>query len=807
MAIGALLQTEAGTRNGDNYRITIYQDGFVGTVTSFTAAVPIFELDYQPSTDDIAGNLSPSVCSIYAMNESGSLNTFINNFLDYQESNQYTVLIERDSGSGYYDYWRGILIQDTFQSEDRSGNVVQVFRAVDGLAALKFVDYEFFNSVTTEPGNTPIKDMILNCLTSGITTDLWGASDSYLITSVDWWEDSQTYGALTDPLVTQVSDNRSFLDLKLRDDGLAEIEFQSCFDVLQQLARVYLANVYMADGAYIFEQIPLRENQTVKQVRYSKSGTLLGATIPNKALTISKNLDSARLAGNIYDQFPALKRVEVEMAAYGSGFDNLITLDASIYTDNQTKEFGFFDKDIGNIIGFGVFAQRLQLNVDFKVAADWAYTTGDIVKYSGSALKGWVGIRPTCNCQIKLNDVASTTDYYWNGSSWVTTPTGFTLRGADVLAYVTASVSSNLSYRPTDNVTLNITTTNLPVTGNVDITLNTFRWEYYSAISPPTWTQFLATDPDVTNESGTVELQLSTKFSRGSTVRLFAIDNSDTKIEAAETLKYPDLQLRDGSVGTGCIFIFDGSNYVRGINWRIANGSEDIALGALIAKQRLEIQRSVQERYSGRVLYGLGYNYSIVFDGKVWRPMNYSFSAYYNEVNGTWVSIGVVPETVSNPTEKNPVLGNYAPNATIFGKYGGGFRIAGNSLAENLLNNIWYDDGEELGGSSTSFFMQKGQRNNYLDIKASNGTTSSADISDTIIKFRWTGSDGTHDLEIPDAADMDGGLLEIILDNTFSASTNVDIIPATGNIQGSTSKTINGANTRIVIRAINGNWF
>jgi len=222
--------------------------------------------------------------------------------LEYQQSNQYLVLVERDTGAGYYDYWRGILLQDQIQIIDQSNPTVVQFTALDGLAYLQTVKYDFNNTEnTTEPLHTKVIDIIRNALSKGISTDFWGVSDSYLVTSVNWWEDDQTYGLLLDPLDTQLFDIRAWVKRVDRNDNFLELEFLSCFEVLTQIAKTYLSRIYMANGHYVFEQIPLRATQNVKQVFYDKSGTQLTAGLINLGQTISPAVYGARLAKNVFN--------------------------------------------------------------------------------------------------------------------------------------------------------------------------------------------------------------------------------------------------------------------------------------------------------------------------------------------------------------------------------------------------------------------------------------------------------------------------------------------------------------------------
>jgi len=807
MAYGALLQADGGNLSGDNYRITIYENAFAGSVITATLEASLFDLRYQPTTDDISSRLCPSVLDFYIIQDSQSIEDIIADVLEYQQSNQYLVLVERDTGAGYYDYWRGILLQDQIQIIDQSNPTVIQFTALDGLAYLQTVKYDFNNTEnTTEPLHTKVIDIIRNALSKGISTDFWGSSDNYLVTSVNWWEDDQTYGLLLDPLDTQLFDIRAWVKRVDRNDNFLELEFLSCFEVLTQIAKTYLSRIYMANGHYVFEQIPLRSTQNVKQVFYDKSGTQLTAGLINLGQTISQDVDGARLAKNVFNYFPALKSVSVEMDAYGSNFENLASLPTIGYTASTVKEYGYFDQSIGNIIAVGNVVQSFVINSDFNVSVDYDYSASDVISYGPSAVLGYVGIRPIFTCQIKLNDLNSATDYYFDGSNWVTSVTSFIIIGASKLINVPVLNSGTIRLRPADNVTQRIQTPPIPATGNVTVTMSTYRLQKLTAL-PNTYTSitpFSVVNPS--NWLGQIDFTLSTFFDRGNTVRIITIENSNANIADNQIYDYGKLEIRDGSLQTGSIIIEPtAGNFEACNNWRIGNGTEDIALGALLVKQRLEIQKQVIQRYDGTVMTGLGYMYAIVFDSTLWIATNYSFNAGSNRVNGSWYKIGVTTEGTNVATERNPILTNFAIGSNGFFKFAGVNTLGNLNFGPNIFGGLVLDDGQIV--SPQPYLMATGQRNNYVLVDASAGSSNSLDVDSTIVLYTWSGGNGAHDTEIPDPSTMDGGLIELRLDGSFTTGDNISVTPAAGLIRGAAELEINGANSVVFLRALNGNWY
>ncbi len=809
MAYTTILTCEGDSISGNSYRITIQSD--VSATTPFTAtlAVPIANLTYKPEVDDLAGALIPSVLDFYVErdpNDGTALDNFIDEIIEYQQDNAYLVLVEQDLGSGYQPYWRGILLQDELQQADSFTQTI-TFSAIDGLSYLKSKDYDPANTVTSsEPEYSPIKDVILNALQQGISTDFWGAGEEYLYTSVDWWEDSQSYSATGEPLETQVFDVRAFLKLTERGDGLFELDVQSCYDVLEAFARAYFCRVYMAGGAYRFEQIPLRENDSVKQNIYDKAGVRLSGGVKNVTVSLDQTRGAARLAGNTFQRFPALKLVEVVLKPYSSTFDNLITLDADDYSDTSTKGFGYFNQNIQNVIAIGNVSQSFILDFNFKCAALWQYEDANVVD-NNNAVLGYIGMRPTCRVKVELSDINSSDVWYWDGQQWTLTVSTFRVNGGDISRLVDPTVDGTLSYKPSDSRTFSTATGNLPATGTLSVTLDDFKWRGWDTLTTVSDIALIGGGSyGIENPSGQVEMTFATKYDRGSTVRSMSLTNSDTKIADRLVYTYPEIRVSDGAVQTGCIMIDTVDGLASATAWRVANESTSLALGALLAQQRLELQRSVLEQYSGQVNCPNGYDIGLSFDGKIWIPSDYQFDFYNEYVNATWNKLGRESEG-NTAGEQSPELGAFNSATLALMRAQSSFQVAGLPQAENVLMGIEYVKSENLMVETTPKLLSSGQRNNYEAITTEPSGSTLSTVTSTVHLFEWSGGGGTHIHAIPDADDMDGAMLEFITDDSFTGSETVEITPAAGTIKGASQFEITSPNTRYVFRAIRGNWY
>ena len=448
----------------------------------------------------------------------------------------------------------------------------------------------------------------------------------------------------------------------------------------------------------------------------------------------------------------------------------------------------------------------LHIYSNFPISFDYEFTNSEIVKWGSQAPFGFVIVRPKVRVKIALDDISTTDVYYWTGTTWSTTLTTITVNGSERTERLSVLAAGRaIKYRPADSIPIILQTSNIPVAGTLTITLDQVGYEICTAL-PNTFTAISTADTDLTNLTGVVELTLKTKFDRADTIRIISTNSNDADIGDSQILELGEIKIGDGSLQTGCIFIDGGSNISRASSWNIGNGSEGKVLGELLTFERLNVQALPLETYNGGVLTDLGYQFAIIFDTLVWVPQEYELNGRTGEVNGTWVRLGTAaPNSTGN--EINPATNFFLGGQNSDTGYGN-FKRAGGLLFGNSINgSTVYDVDLNLNAVPIPQFMASGQRNNYQQITAEATGSDTLTANNCVVLLTWSGTDGTFTLNIPDADEMDGARLEVILDNTFTASRNVDITPAAGNIQGETSLTINDDSTKVQLRAVNGNWY
>lgn len=90
------------------------------------------------------------------------------------------------------------------------------------------------------------------------------------------------------------------------------------------------------------------------------------------------------------------------------------------------------------------------------------------------------------------------------------------------------------------------------------------------------------------------------------------------------------------------------------------------------------------------------------------------------------------------------------------------------------------------------------------------GSSDTLDSSAHVVFAKWSGGDGTFELTFPEIDDsIIGQQIEIVMDENFTASTEIDILPSgSDTIKGESSESINGGtDTRFFYRATSTGWY
>lgn len=247
MALSDRLHFSFRDLNGTYYKVAVKYNG--ATSIEVTGAGEGFMLEYTPVTNTLFSGLIPSAADIFFIDDSSDVTDFLTEILEHQQDDYWLEITKSTDDITYTPYWRGILLQDQIEEIEASKPRVVKLTALDGLSLLQTKDYDDANVISTEPARTKINDIIRKSLQKGLTNDLWAASDDYFITTVNWWDSSQTYGATTDPLETLFLDAIVFQIYTDAANNQIAISYRSAYYVLNELCRAFGARLYMSEGA------------------------------------------------------------------------------------------------------------------------------------------------------------------------------------------------------------------------------------------------------------------------------------------------------------------------------------------------------------------------------------------------------------------------------------------------------------------------------------------------------------------------------------------------------------------------------
>ena len=820
MALGNRAQWEFRNRLNEDFRITIKEEGYTSTTLEPIAQGEGFILNYRPVADDIANPLSPSAAEIYIINNSSAIDTLIYDIVQKQQTDFYVLIEKALTPGNYTPFWRGVILQDEIYEQDSpKPNVVQI-TATDGLAKLKNIDYDEVNSSAGGagyPANTPFITILGTCLEDALPKELWGTSDAYLVTSVDFWETDQTYSASTDPLADLIIDVRGFRDVQERQkaelfNGLygpavLDIEYLSKKEVLEQLGYLFVSRIYQADGAWYFEQILLRQGATTKRMTYTKALTSSTYTNASTFTLIDQTSNKARRSGNNFTYLPALRRAEVEQRTFSSDYNNLLELDASSVSNSANRVFGLFSAQFFNAaVGTGQISQAFFFEFNFTNVLERiniAPNSTDAFGYGGVSGNTWRSrIRCKLDVTITVTAIATGTVYYWDGTAWTTSSSTYTIYSnyTDKLLNPTGGSSqTHQVFYGQFGSGLVINTAYIPATGVLEVTLDNLGFEYYagdvSSANMPSWNTLSPTDYQ--NLGGRITMRSKTLLDEGETQLLVSVENPNTDVADYEVYRYPTLFIADKGIQSGLI-LYDNRTTVEACDtWEFGTNGEDITLPGLMIQKRLQLQSEPILKYEGNVIFTQSYNEGILFDSIRFVPHEWSFLAQSAEINGTWFQVGIYA-TAANPNEDFSFGGTQSMVSARTGQTPSNVQEL-----QRRIQGIEFDEDTNVGTTLVNFRLgsEVYKATIVIDASASGSSTLGTDVY--WIKLSWSGGNGTYVLNMN--ALIEGQEYKIYADSTITASTIVALTPDTENINGSSEYNIDGVGIYHVV-AIDGEW-
>jgi hypothetical protein len=291
---------------GSVFNVEIWDDEFVGESTPIKLADYGYNIRYTNENGERYTAVIGSECEVGVYITDVTVEGLITDLTTSQEG-RFTIRITRGVGAALQ--WVGRIMLDISILEDIQYPYLFTVKATDGISALKKIPYN--NDGVAYFGNKRLTEHLTNALRKLSHVDEhYGASDIFLVTSVDWWEDSMTPAKTADPIQLTWLDHASWWDFKNK----GEREYKSCYDVLENIARTFGCRLWHVNGAYFLEQVTYRTGASVETREYDKTGTYLSNETLTGTTTINQTVDAARLTMTHYDFFAPVRYARVTQA-------------------------------------------------------------------------------------------------------------------------------------------------------------------------------------------------------------------------------------------------------------------------------------------------------------------------------------------------------------------------------------------------------------------------------------------------------------------------------------------------------------
>ena len=772
------------------FKVEIHDENFTGTAESFNVAGDGFTLNYSGETDDIVSPIIASKCTISAYNNTAAFDTFISVLKTYQEA-RFIVRVFAESSViedglvfGFYDtieppdgglrlYWTGLIMQDLITIEDVSKPYVFNLTAVDGIGHLANKEFSNISNITIES----FLESAVNAIGLG---SLYDDDDLLYATCVNSWDANHVYNADND--VTTLTRFSSMVYASKDEEG--NYIYSNYLDILKEICVAFGARVYQREGVFYFEQYIERTETSRVLSAYYKNGTKAFTSSVNDDVTLDgTTTGGARLAGNMFNFLPALRKVQV---SYNQTRGNNLLANRLTFTGSTGRQ------DLGFLVD----------NDNGKVQV-----TGELVyqfEHNGNA--GSISLefyRPVWAVELRVEDAANPGTYYYLKRNW--NPNNGILYGAtswettQSYYYVDAGMGKNNNAGMYISTSFSFISPPIPIDGEATLDVN-FSNIYDVANN----VQIVPSYFDATNRSTDVTATYLNDNGSLSEVTIYSSTNTDTKINSNLTLDLGTLRISDSNGIQGSFYIYNGTNWTPSTSWRRGNSGDYNTLLKLLTNEVLSIHKKPTERYNGSIVgpYPFGIRYS--FDESYWLPMSGTYNANMDEWNAEWFK---VQKDLTNITIDTPV--GSGGGADYVGRVSGqqgtdetinAIQVTTNTSAvsgnQTIGGTLGVTGVSTLSATSVKEFTTTERVNVTInDITANEGGSENLTSSKHFNFITYEGGNGTYTITLPEAEE--GVIMRFKTDDTIAANKTITLQPQTGG-------TIDAESTYLMDRSYDG---
>lgn len=786
--MGLRLYSEFKSSNDKQYKVEIYDDTFSGTSTSFVVDGSGFTLDYQGQTDDIVSPIIGSSCTINAYNENSVFDAFVTALFTSQEDRFYMKVLLHD-GSGYENYWSGIILQDLVSEFDESKPRLVSIVATDGIGHLAHKDFISSDDVTIEA-------FIESAVDALGFDEMYASTDAFYATTLNVWDTNITYDATAD--VSTLIRFDSSVYATREEDGT--FVYTNYLEILKELCVAFGARFYQQDGVFHFEQYLERVASSRTVTKYQFDGTKISTASVSDDITLDQTTSGgARMGGNSFNYLPALQKVQVSFDQERA--HNLLATMVHFTSITGRKSIGFVpDNDNARL--------QLDLNLSYQLTLN---TTPPSV-----ALEFY---RPVWDIEIRIEDINNPGTYYYLKRDWTPGTLGAQLYGPTSWT-TTASVyqvDAGLAKTAASGLYLSgptsLVTPPLPVSGTCEIDINfddTYDSPFNNNVPQSVPSYFdehitsIAKKVMFINDTGALD-----------TVQVFASTNTDTDIKSNLTLDLGTLRVSDAVGLAGSFFVYNGLTFVRSTVWRRGNSGTYINLYKLLTKEVLSLHKQPIERYDGTIISSSNFGQRFVFDSKDWLMLRGKYNANMDEWSGEWFAI---EKDETNITTEDPVGSGGISTETA--------RVSSQQGTDEIINTVGVltttsevtgnqTIGGTLGvtGASTldatsvgAFTTTKQVSVTINTITGNPGGSETLTLDDHFNFVSYSGANGTYTVTLPNADS--GAIMRFKTDDSILANKTITLQPQSGQrIDGEATYLMDRSYDGISIVGHNDNWY